>query len=312
MPQEANVNRREVLKGSALVTGLAAAGLPLVTPDFVEGTAVQQPAAGNPVPIDFTNQSAALQADRIVTSACQFCNSLCGLKVHMRAGRVIDIRGETDDPVQAGEICVKASMMTQMVYNRFRLTRPLRRVGGQKGDPNSKFDAITWEKALDLIARKMLELRDKKEARAVVSRTSGRLPRGTGSLIGRLFTLLGSPNDTDVGPVCNDAGGNALAATFGMGNFTNGYGIDPHHRSRRPRQRPLFPVPWHQPGRDAPGPVRAPSAQPCPHQGETRRHRSAPHADRGSGRSVARAEAAHRSRASPRHDLAHHHSQTLR
>src|SRR5204863_3459887 len=75
--------------------------------------------------------------------------------------------------------------------------------------------------------RKMLELRDKKEARAVVSRTSGRLPRGTGSLINRLFTLLGSPNDTDVGPVCNDAGGNALAATFGMGNFTNGYGIDP-------------------------------------------------------------------------------------
>src|ERR1019366_7568798 len=45
--------------------------------------------------------------------------------------------------------------------------------------------------------------------------------------IHRLFTLLGSPNDTDVGPVCNDAGGNALAASFGMGNFTNGYGVDP-------------------------------------------------------------------------------------
>ena len=52
------------------------------------------------------------------------------------------------------------------------------------------------------------------------------LPRGTGSLVGRYFTLLGSPNDTDVGPVCNDAGGNALAWSFGLGNFTNGYGID--------------------------------------------------------------------------------------
>jgi anaerobic selenocysteine-containing dehydrogenase len=41
-----------------------------------------------------------------------------------------------------------------------------------------------------------------------------------------LFALLGSPNDTDVGPVCNDAGGNALAWTFGLGNFTNGYGVD--------------------------------------------------------------------------------------
>ena len=43
---------------------------------------------------------------------------------------------------------------------------------------------------------------------------------------GRLFDLLGSPNATDVGPVCNDAGGDALAATFGLGNFTNGYGVD--------------------------------------------------------------------------------------
>ena len=47
-----------------------------------------------------------------------------------------------------------------------------------------------------------------------------------GSLAGRFFTLLGSPNDTDVGPVCNDSGGNALAWTFGLGNFTNGYGKD--------------------------------------------------------------------------------------
>jgi anaerobic selenocysteine-containing dehydrogenase len=213
-------NRRELLAGAALGTGLAAVGLPLTAP------------AGQPAPpaapehFDFTRQSAALQADRVVTSACQFCNSLCGLKVHLRAGRVIEIRGESDDPVQAGELCVKASLMPQLVYNRFRLTRPLKRVGGDKGDPNSRFEPCTWDEALTLIARKLLELRDAGEARAVVSRTSGRLPRGTGSLIHRLFTLLGSPNDTDVGPVCNDAGGNALAATFGLGNFTNGYGID--------------------------------------------------------------------------------------
>jgi anaerobic selenocysteine-containing dehydrogenase len=222
---EDNPNRREMLKGTALGASVLGMGLPLVMPDWVEGA--QPGRAGAPPRTDFTNQSAALQADRIVNSACQFCNSLCGLKIHMRAGRVIDVRGETDDPVQAGEICVKASMMPQLVYNRFRLTRPLKRVGGAKGSPGSKFDVVTWEEALEIVARKMLELRDKREARTVVSRTSGRLPRGTGSLIGRLFTLLGSPNDTDVGPVCNDAGGNALAATFGMGNFTNGYGIDP-------------------------------------------------------------------------------------
>ncbi|MFM8274746.1 MAG: molybdopterin-dependent oxidoreductase, partial [Gemmata sp.] len=179
-----------------------------------------------PAPPDFTRGSAALEPDKVVTSACQFCNSLCGLKVHLKAGRVIDVTGLTDDPVQAGGLCVKGPMMAQLVYNRHRIKTPLKRVG-KKGDPNSKFEPISWDAALGLVAKKFLELRDAGEARAVASRTSGRLPRGVGSLVHRLFTLLGSPNDTDVGPVCNDAGGNALAATFGLGNFTNGYGIDP-------------------------------------------------------------------------------------
>lgn len=179
-----------------------------------------------PLKFDFTQQSGALQPDRIVDSACQFCNSLCRLKVHVKDGRIIDVMGEPDDPVQAGGFCVKGPMMTQLVYNRLRLTRPLKRVSGEKGSPDSRFEPISWDEALATIATQFLALRDAGEARAIANKTSGRLPRGTGSLVGRYFTLLGSPNDTDVGPVCNDAGGNALAWTLGMSNFTNGYGVD--------------------------------------------------------------------------------------
>jgi anaerobic selenocysteine-containing dehydrogenase len=190
-----------------------------------EPAAVKEKPAGRSAKApDFTDHSAALQPDRTVASACQFCNSLCGLQVDLKQGRVLRVRGEDRDPVQAGEICVKAELMPQLIHNRFRLTRPLKRIG-PKG-PGAKFEPITWDEALDTIARKLIELRDAGEARAVASRTMGRLPRGTGSLIHRLFTLLGSPNDTDVGPVCNDAGGDALAWTFGLGNFTNGYGVD--------------------------------------------------------------------------------------
>jgi anaerobic selenocysteine-containing dehydrogenase len=211
-------SRRDFLAGTAAAVTAAGA------------SAAQPPAGTTPTPPaapDFTRGSAALEPDKVVTSACQFCNSLCGLKVHLKAGRVIDIKGVAEDPVQAGELCVKGPMMAQLVYNRHRLRRPLKRVAGKKGDPASKFEPVAWGEALSIVAKKFLELRDAGEARAVASRTSGRLPRGTGSLIHRLFTLLGSPNDTDVGPVCNDAGGNALATTFGLGNFTNGYGIDP-------------------------------------------------------------------------------------
>lgn len=175
---------------------------------------------------DFTQESAALTPDAVVDTACQFCNSNCGMKVSLKAGRVIGIQGEDEDPVQAGNLCVKAKMMPELVYSQHRLTTPLRRVAGKKGSKESRFEAVSWDSALRTIAEKMVELRDSGEARAIAARTSGRMPRGSGTLIERLFALLGSPNNTDVGPVCNDAGANALTTTFGLGNFTNGYGVD--------------------------------------------------------------------------------------
>ncbi|MBP2326719.1 anaerobic selenocysteine-containing dehydrogenase [Kibdelosporangium banguiense] len=213
--ETAGVSRRSLLAGGVVLPALVPYSAQASTGGF-----------GAPAAEDFTDGSAALAPDKIVHGACQFCNSACRLTIGMKAGRVISILGEPDDPVQDGNPCVKGPMMAQLAYNPLRLTTPLRRVAGAKGDPNSRFEPVSWDKALELIADKFLALRDQGEARAIANRTTGRLPRGTGSLVHRLFTLLGSPNDTDVGPVCNDAGGNALAATFGLGNFTNGYGVD--------------------------------------------------------------------------------------
>jgi anaerobic selenocysteine-containing dehydrogenase len=219
------VSRREFVNLATLGAG-AALSLPFAG-EALAGSDGYYPAPGsNLAQYDFTTGSAAFEPDEIVNSACQFCNCACRLKIHLKKGRIIDVRGETEDPVQAGGLCVKGPMMVQLLHNRFRLTTPLKRTGGAKGSPDSKFVPITWDEALGIIAGKLLALRDAGKARAIANKTSGRLPRGTGSLVGRLFAMLGSPNDTDVGPVCNDAGGNALAWTFGMGNFTNGYGID--------------------------------------------------------------------------------------
>jgi anaerobic selenocysteine-containing dehydrogenase len=224
--EQTRPSRRDLFKGA--VAGAALGGVPLPLPVAEAGPDGLYPTSdARPAQFDFTKDSGALHADRVVNSACQFCNSLCRLKVHVKAGRIIDVEGEPDDPVQAGGLCVKGRLMTQLVYNRFRLKQPLRRVGGEKGSPDSKFVAVSWDEALGAVAKQFLALRDAGEARAVANKTSGRLLRGTGSLVGRFFSLLGSPNDTDVGPVCNDAGGDALAWTFGLGNFTNGYGLDP-------------------------------------------------------------------------------------
>lgn len=181
---------------------------------------------GNSGEFDFTRMSAALEPDTVVASACQFCNANCRLNISLKAHRIIGIQGEVNDAVQNGNICVKAPMMAELVYSPLRLTTPLRRVSGEKGSPDSKFEQVSWDDAMDTLARQLLKLRDSGQARTIANRTTGRLPRGVGSLVARLFALLGSPNNTDVGPVCNDAGANALKMTFGVGNFTNGYGKD--------------------------------------------------------------------------------------
>ena len=38
--------------------------------------------------------------------------------------------------------------------------KPLKRVGGEKWSPDSKFAAISWDEALETIAKKFLQLRD--------------------------------------------------------------------------------------------------------------------------------------------------------
>lgn len=181
---------------------------------------------GAPADFDFASSSAALEPDTRIKSACQFCNSLCRLTVAKKAGQIIGITGEFRDPVQAGRLCVKGPMMAELVYNKHRIKTPLRRVSGRKGSMDSKFEPVSWDRALSDIAQKLLEIRDSTGPEGVANKTSGRLVRGVGSIIGRFFDLYGSPNATDVGPVCNDAGGNALEWTLGLPNFTNGYGRD--------------------------------------------------------------------------------------
>jgi len=156
---------------------------------------------------DFTNQSGALQPDTIVNSACQFCNSLCRLKVHLKDGRIIDVLGEPDDPVQAGGFCVKGPMMTRL--QSLPPNSSNEASWRREGSPDSKFEPIDWDEALETIATKFLALRCWGSGRSR-TRDFWQVATRYSLLVERFFKLLG-PNNTDVG-WSNDAG----AKRFGV------------------------------------------------------------------------------------------------
>ena len=99
------VSRRGFLKGAAIgAAAVSGANLLEIQADATTDGLYPAVTTSLGAEYDFTNQSGALQPDTIVDSACQFCNSLCRLKVHLKQGRIIDIVGELDDPVPAAGV----------------------------------------------------------------------------------------------------------------------------------------------------------------------------------------------------------------
>ncbi|WP_430512211.1 molybdopterin-dependent oxidoreductase [Pannonibacter phragmitetus] len=89
-------------------------------------------------------------------SACPHdCPSTCALDVEVTAeGRIGRLRGAADNPYTAGVICAKVARYAERLYHPERLLTPMRRVG-KKGE--GRFEPITWDEALDLIAARFLE-----------------------------------------------------------------------------------------------------------------------------------------------------------
>ncbi len=91
------------------------------------------------------------QAPHLVRAVCPHdCPDTCSLVVTVKAGRAVDLRGNPDHSFTGGFLCQKVARYLERVYHPERLQWPLKRVGA-KGE--GRFERITWEEALDTIAR---------------------------------------------------------------------------------------------------------------------------------------------------------------
>ena len=100
-------------------------------------------------PVEMIDTS-PLVADTVKTTTCYMCACRCGIRVHLKDGRIRFIDGNPNHPVNRGVICGKGSAGIMNHHSPARLSKPLLR-SGERG--SGDFKEIEWEEALALATK---------------------------------------------------------------------------------------------------------------------------------------------------------------
>lgn len=132
--------------------------------------------------------------EKIVKTACGLCApGTCGMLVHVKNGRMVGVEGNPECPFSHGSLCAQGLNAVELVYHPDRLKYPMKRIG-QRGE--SKWQRISWDEALDIIAQHLREIREKYGPLGVaVARGTGR-PQASPA-VRRFLDAWGSPNGID-------------------------------------------------------------------------------------------------------------------
>jgi len=111
--------------------------------------------------------AASVRAFKLATTTetrniCTYCSVACGIIMYSRGdlaagepAELLHIEGDADHPTNRGTLCPKGAALKSYVKAPTRLTRPrIRRPG------SDRFEDISWDEALDRIARAVKDDRD--------------------------------------------------------------------------------------------------------------------------------------------------------
>jgi len=110
-------------------------------------------------------------------NTCTYCSVACGIIMYSNGNLakgeqadIIHIEGDVDHPTNRGTLCPKGAGLLDVVHAQTRLKYPMLRRPG-----SDKFERVSWDYALDRIARLLKDDRDqnfiaKNEAGVTVNR----------------------------------------------------------------------------------------------------------------------------------------------
>jgi len=158
------VSRRDFLKisGSTLLLGQVAA----------------------PASADAKEQEIKIKGAKETTTICPYCSVGCGIIVHTKDGKVVNTEGNPEHPVNEGTLCPKGASIMQLVNNDTRILKPMYRAPGV-----DSWKEVEWDWALDQIAKKVKETRDRTFKLTSKSKVTVKQPDGTEKEVEKDFTV---------------------------------------------------------------------------------------------------------------------------
>lgn len=142
----ADVTRREFFK----ITGATLAGSSLALLGFSPDAALAEV------------REFKLSRATETRNTCPYCSVSCGVIMYSLGDRaknarssIFHIEGDPDHPVNRGTLCPKGAALIDFIHSPSRLTHPQYRAAG-----GSEWQSISWDEALDKIARLMKADRD--------------------------------------------------------------------------------------------------------------------------------------------------------
>lgn len=143
------LSRRSFLKA----TGVGVAGTALGAFGFSEAEAAEAAHV----------RSFKLASTTETRNTCPYCSVACGVILYSKGdlkkgekAEITHVEGDIDHPTNRGTLCPKGAALKDFIHSATRLKYPMVRKPG-----SDKFDRVSWDVALDRIARLMKDDRDK-------------------------------------------------------------------------------------------------------------------------------------------------------
>lgn len=176
------LSRRDFLKlsGGAAVVGAVAADVP-----GAEAKAV--------------TKDPRTKGAKETTTICPYCSVGCGIVVHTKDGKVINTEGDPEHPISEGTLCSKGASLYQVVNNPKRLTKPMYRAAGA-----AEWKEVEWDWALDEIAKKVKDTRDRTFKVMSKSKVKEKQPDGTEKEVEKEFVVNRTDGIAHVGSAALD------------------------------------------------------------------------------------------------------------